>query len=72
MQKTTIAHHQMTDAKPVREQQQLTILLLSRHHKVWDIPLVIWGQLSRLRPLPASRVRPAYSLAGLCEKQKRP
>ena len=42
------------------------------HHRVWNILLVSWGRLSQLRPLPTSCAPPAYSLAGQCEKKKRP
>ena len=41
-------------------------------HMVWNIPLVSWGQLSRLCPLPASCAPPASSLVGWGEEQKRP
>ena len=41
-------------------------------HMAWHIPFVSWGQLSWLRPLPASCAPPACSLAGQCEEQKRP
>ena len=37
-----------------------------------EYPLVSWGQLSRLCPLPTSCAPPAYSLVGWGEKQKRP
>jgi len=33
-------------------------------HMVWNTPLVSWGQLSQLCPLPAVCGPPAYSLAG--------
>jgi len=42
------------------------------HHMLWDIPLVSWGHLFQLGLLPISCAPPAYSLAGHCEKQKRP
>ena len=59
---------QQTVAQPVSEQW-----LLWKHphlqfscrvwcHMVWNIPLVSWGQLSQLCPLPASCPLPAYSL----------
>lgn len=55
-----IAHHQLTDAQPVPEQQasspQPTLLFhcSARHHMVGNIPLATWSELSWLRPLPAS------------------
>lgn len=33
------------------------------HHMVWDVPLVSWGHLSQLHPLPASCALPACMLA---------
>jgi len=39
---------------------------------MWNIPLVSWGQLSWLRPLPTPCAPPAYSLVGEGEEQKRP
>jgi len=42
------------------------------HSVVGDFPLVSWGQLSWLRPLPASCPASAYSLAGKREKERRP
>ena len=41
-------------------------------HMVWDIPLVIWGQLCCLCPLTTSYGPPAYVLAVEGGKQKRP
>ena len=42
-----------------------------RCHKVWNTPLVSWGQLSQLCPLPTSCASPAYSLVVRCEKKKK-
>jgi len=39
---------------------------------VWNIPLVSWGQLSQLCPLPTSCAHPASLLVRWCEKQKSP
>lgn len=40
-------------------------------HRVRNIPLVCWGQLSRLYPFPVSCAPAAYLLMWWCEKQKR-
>jgi len=36
---------------------------------VWNVPVVSWGQLCWLCPLPVSCAPPVYLLEGQCEKQ---
>jgi len=47
-------------------------LCWARRHMVWGTPLVSWGQLSWLCPLPTPCASSAHSLVGWCERQKRP
>lgn len=47
-------------------------VLEAQQHKVWDIPLVSWSQMSWLSPLPASDTPLAHSQAGQAEQQKTP
>jgi len=81
MQMRTIAHHQPTNAQPLPRQQlpppppptSLLLLLLSTTScgMVWNIPLVSWGQLSRLCPSQLL-VPPSLLAGGWGERQKRP
>jgi len=59
--------HQQTDAQPVFKQRPPVFTAendIIMEPEAGDIPLVSWGQLSCLCPLPASCPPPAYSLRG--------
>lgn len=64
--------HCLYKHSPVFSFTQLFILNTSTHHKVWNVPLVTWGQLSQLFPLPTPCAPPARSLVGWCERLERP
>lgn len=76
MQKAPVTHHQVTDAQPVSEQQQ--VWPTSTPHPqfycwawlsmVWDVPLVSWDQLSHC--VPSAPL--AYLLVVQSKKEKRP
>ena len=74
-----IAHHLLTNAQSIPEQQSPpdpgqppNFNFAAGCHMVWDIPLSSWGQLSWVFPLPAPDAPLTSSLAGWCEKLKSP
>lgn len=48
----------------------LSIYCWTQYHTVWNIPLISWGQLSQLCPLPTSGSPPAYFLWGAAGKRE--
>lgn len=65
---STVAHHTLTNAQP----DPWPVLLFSLTLYGWNIPLVSWGELSWLCPLPALCAPPASLLARKYKKLKSP